>query len=544
MGHDETNLLGPFIGYVTDSRATIWLQLCDLAAGEVRTVPITLHELSVDALVSQAGALEISDANLGVGVVSFDALTPDTVYYYRLWQDPGRTRSLDLQGLEDPDLHFRTLPEHILSGQLDFLLMSCHNPGTSTTDGKDGFAVWARIPEILRENEEVRFALLAGDQVYGDEIEAQALEEPDNIQRQKLYLGVYRKFWGNIYYRKTLCSLPAYMMWDDHDITDGWGSREDSFTDDDCPTFKPEWNGLFDAAKEVFTQMQASRNPPPLSNDPAKEFDFYFRIGRAGFAVPDLRSNRNKRLPRIMRPEQLTALRKRVEADREHLDVLFFVSTVVFSHGAPTIERGILKYWLYVLDLANWLKKYRLCKRFVQGFDSGIGDLRDDINDSWGADVNAEEADRVLDFLFELQNPGPGTKPINVVILSGDIHTPGYATLYSADQKHINKSVIPHITATPVAYEPFTWFGEAVYRHLTRVIDLGEKGSYTAQVSHHFCHRNVVVCSYRKFAGARTPETQLKVKYYLEGFPEPQIMLFDLNRSSHREGINWPQRPK
>jgi hypothetical protein len=34
-------------------------------------------------------------------------------------------------------------------------------------------------------------------------------------------------------------------------------------------------------------------------------------------------------------------------------------------------------------------------------------------------------------------------------------------------------------------------------------------------------------------------EHQLKVKYYLEGFPEPQILLFDMDHTSHRENIAW-----
>ncbi|HSP63555.1 MAG TPA: hypothetical protein VLQ90_11280 [Pyrinomonadaceae bacterium] len=51
-----------------------------------------------------------------------------------------------------------------------------------------------------------------------------------------------------------------------------------------------------------------------------------------------------------------------------------------------------------------------------------------------------------------------------------------------------------------------------------------------------------MVVSLRKFAAAKVeePQVHLKVKYYLEHFPEPQIMLFDLNRSSHRENIGWP----
>jgi hypothetical protein len=287
--------------------------------------------------------------------------------------------------------------------------------------------------------------------------------------------------------------------------------------------------------------MQASRNPEPLSKDYESGFDFCFRIGRAGFAVPDLRTNRNVREHRIILPQQLAAIRQWVASNKDHLDVFFFVSTVVFSHGSPVIERSILKYWIYVLRLVSWLGKFRLLRKLLSRFDTNIGDLRDDINDSWGSDDNREEADTVLDFLFDLQNLPSVDEGVPVVILSGDIHTPGYSTLFSADPKHTERAVIPHIVATPVAYAPFSWVGEAIFRHLTQTVELGAKGTYTSQVSHHFCYRNVVVVSFRKFAGDKESEKQLKVKYYLEGYPEPQIMLFDLNRSSHRETIKWPK---
>ena len=286
--------------------------------------------------------------------------------------------------------------------------------------------------------------------------------------------------------------------------------------------------------------MQASRNPEPLSKDYKDGFDFCFKVGRAGFAVPDLRSNRNVRLPRIMSEAQLDGIRKWVANNQQNLDVLFFISTVVFSHGAPEIDRGIIKYWIYLLDFSHWLARFAPVRALARRFHIKVGDIRDDINDSWGADVNSAETDRVLDFLFELQNPTDPKNALNVVILSGDIHTPGYSTLYSADAKHARKAVIPHIVATPVAFRAFPWMAEAILRHRTITVALGEKETYSAQVSHHYCYRNVVILSLRKFEPS---EMQLKVKYYLEHHPEPQIMLFDLNRSSHRETIEWNTLP-
>lgn len=63
--------------------------------------------------------------------------------------------------------------------------------------------------------------------------------------------------------------------------------------------------------------MQARRNPPPLSEGYAQGFDTCFKVGRAGFAVADLRSNRNARLKRVWLPEQMENIRRWVEANRE-----------------------------------------------------------------------------------------------------------------------------------------------------------------------------------------------------------------------------------
>ncbi len=543
MPPTDSHLLGPFIGNVTASGATIWLQIPNLVKGETRTVFVTLHEGAVNAPAAPAGVIIATYDALNVGIVRFNALKPDTIYFYQLWTDAEYKAALDTNGLLESDLHFRTLPIGGFNDQLDFLVMSCHDPEASTNDGADGFAVWARIPDIINENRNVRFAILAGDQIYADDVEAALLNEQDLRKRQELYLGVYQKFWDNIYYRKVLCSLPAVLMWDDHEITDGWGSRVDSFRKDKPTVFKDDWLRLFEAAQSTFKQMQDARNPEPLPQSAAnRSFDFCFKIGRAGFAVPDLRSNRNVKLPQIMSQAQLDAIRAWVSDNKNNLDVLFFISTVVFSHDAPQVTGFILNIWFVVLSFVGWLKKLQLLNKFRGFFDRNIGDLRDDINDSWSAGVNRLETDRVLDFLFELQNPPDPAEALNVVILSGDIHTPGYSTIYSADPGHQAKAILPHIVASPVASSPLNWLGEAIFRHLTTTVELGDKGMYSAQISHHFCHRNVVVVSFRKFAGARVeePEVHLKVKYYLEHFPEPQIMLFDLNRSSHRENIGWP----
>ena len=550
--------LGPFVGSITTTSVKIWLNVETVDADKKVYVTLRMQQQAPrlgreyksradirtmrDSSVAATGIIECPHAHFGTGIIEISDLQPNSKYLYQLWEDEEHSIKLDLDGLKDSELFFWTLPIDGYGRQLDFLLMSCHNPATKKDDGYDGFAVWHQIPSIIHEdqNGNVRFAILTGDQVYADKVEGELLAEKNPRKRQELYLKIYKEFWGNIEYRRVLCRLPAVLMWDDHDITDGWGSREDSFTTPKSSKFKPEWKGLFESGKEMFALMQASRNPEPLFPNFAGGFDTCFTVGKAGFVIADLRSNRNVRKKKIWNPEQLDGIKAWVASHKHELHTLFFVSSVVFSHGAPKIESWILKQWFRVLDVARFAGGVVLLRSPVQWFDRTFGDLRDDINDSWGAEVNAEEADRLLDFLFELENPPDPKDSLNVIILSGDIHTPGYSTIYSS-QDGLKKAVIPHIVSTPVAYEPFSWIGEAVFRHLTKVVALGKNGRYTSQVSHHFCYRNVVVVSLRNY---EKDESHLKVKYYLEGFPEPQIMLFDLIHGARREAIEWPEPPE
>jgi hypothetical protein len=197
--------------------------------------------------------------------------------------------------------------------------------------------------------------------------------------------------------------------------------------------------------------------------------------------------------------------------------------------------------WPYVMKLVDLLSGWAKWGKGLQTkFNETLYDIRDDIKDSWGAPENAAQADMMLDYLFGLQNDR--NNPVSVVILSGDIHTSGYANIYSSDPAHIERSSIPHITSSSVAYTPFNWLVEAISRHASKTVVLGARGAYSSQISHHFCSRSVAVLSLRPKPAAG--DHQLKVKFYLEGFPEPQTLLFDLDRISHRENIAWVAQEK
>lgn len=534
---ETATMLGPFLGQVTTTGIRVWLHL---EAG-FDTVWVTVHPETLTAEPIASAALTFNADNLYTDCRELAGLSPDTHYFYRLWSNPARSVPLALDGLTDEDLHFRTLSDDP-AAQIDFVVMSCHNPTVSQGDGFDGHAIWADLPQIIsrHSNRNIRFALLVGDQVYADEWQERILNEPTEKGRLGLYLKVYQRFWSNIYYRRVMCRLPAVMMWDDHDITDGWGSEETSF-EGKSSEFKPQWQGLFDAAFGAFSVMQASRNPAPLAENPRHGLDFAFRVGRWGFLFLDLRTNRNVRRQQLLTQEQSERIRGWVETNRADMRALFVISPVVFSHGSPLLEDITVRLWPYVMGTIDWFAaRTRWGKGLHTKYKKSVGDIRDDIRDSWSSPENSAQADAMLDYLFGIQNDA--TNPLSVVVISGDIHTSGYANIYSSDPAHKERPTIPHITSSSVSYTPFNWLLEALYRHASKTVELGRRKIYSSQVSHHFTSRSVAVLSLRPMKEA--DDFQLKVKYYLEGYPEPQTLVFDLERTSHREDIAWAAQDK
>ena len=152
----------------------------------------------------------------------------------------------------------------------------------------------------------------------------------------------------------------------------------------------------------------------------------------------DLRTNRNLRERRILNPDQADRIRNWVEANRSQMHTVFVASSVVFSHGSPVIEDFALSWWPYVMKFVALLADTSKWGRGLQTrFDKSLGDISDDIKDSWGSKENAGQADLVLDHLFAVQNDQE--RPLGVIILSGDIHTAGYANIYSSDPAHAGR---------------------------------------------------------------------------------------------------------
>lgn len=272
--------LGPVVGHTDETSARVWIKVFDDPA---------LYSLRVQGAGSfafestEGGLLEFRTA-----IATATGLRPDRRYRYsvlRRGRVVARSRG-----------SFRTLPDPASMASLLFCAVSC-----STTE-HDG--LWEEFNRFV-ETAKPHFVLMMGDQVYIDEDEPDVYElhrDSSSSVRRRALAEKYRLNWSRDPIRTMMANVPTYMVWDDHDIRDGWGSHA---TDSNTLVARyprgrdlfERSNAFFEDARDVYWHLQACRNPnevahPPLPGE-RRAMPFAFRCGRLAVLVLDSRGSRD-----------------------------------------------------------------------------------------------------------------------------------------------------------------------------------------------------------------------------------------------------------
>lgn len=315
--------------------------------------------------------------------------------------------------------------------------------------------------------------VMGGDQIYFDSIweEIEALRHWVSLSRKDqlnfkvskplaekiaaYYFGLYskrwlpstRRPWGSDDLNRdsadAMASMPTIMVWDDHDIFDGWGSY--SCEMQQCDLFQT----LFRCARKAFWVFQLQQAPetlpdlrlisrpgvslkdpqfepidwaeavkadrlalPLLQNQPG--FSYGFHIGPVSILAADLRTERSR--TQVLGSATWQSMKSwlgklpsgKLANPGTKCQHLLFLSSVPVAHPKLSIAEGLLNTF---------------------GDDHVTDSNADDIRDHWSHDDHEGERKRLLETLTQVAEQ----QRARVSIVSGDVHVAAWATIYRRD---------------------------------------------------------------------------------------------------------------
>jgi len=471
---NPTLTVAAIVGHATPTTVRLWLragqsgqftlllyaqdQVNDVTAlrESLGHVPLSLEDAA--ALLPSARPLDFSIENLDsdtTAVLDLEDLDPDTRYGYLLYFRDEERALLGHNRLRG----FRTPPAYVERRPFQFALFSCHMPyKQSGLFGKRteirNLEMWDYLGNSLRRHAgNVDLVIAGGDQCYTDGVPTLDIWRflnrrmrkdgedllPDEASMLSWYRDIYCGYWGFPSVQEVFDSFPTYMIWDDHEIGDGWGSHhlgdggegvlkmlpdlaEKGLTDAEGRQIAER---MFRAATKAYQEYEHSHNPP--TEDGA--FDYSFQRGGCAYYVLDGRGQRDigRESFRILGRAQFDRFAAWADGlDPEQTPFLFVVSAVPVLHTRAGLVNAS-EQWL--IDQA------------------GLGD---DLRDSWEHELHDEERGALLEVLF-----GATARGFRVCVLSGDVHVSAVFSIEDAERRRIYQ-----LTSSAITYgiaRPLSW---------------------------------------------------------------------------------------
>ena len=315
-----------------------------------------------------------------------------------------------------------------LTGDTNIAYVSCNGEEDEDADWpvEQRDLLWSRL---ARDHDATPFGLFlhGGDQIYADDIlksHPDIIEwedaEPDDkngftwtdemrLQAEEHLLGRYIDLYSHPAIAHMLARVPSVMMWDDHDIFDGYGSHPGPKQNSDVG------RGLFAISQNMFNLFQrgTAENITPIGA--GTKFD------APNFSViaPDLRTARTPK--RVMNDAGWAWFDTAMQNRRDGNHCLVMSSVPALGPRLSWVEFMIDTFW------------------------PGVNQYEDDLRDQWQSRVHREEWKRFLRIL--VREVEDHDQP--VTLLSGEIHVATRATM-----KLKNGGVIHQLVSSGISHTP------------------------------------------------------------------------------------------
>ena len=309
-------------------------------------------------------------------------------------------------------------------------------------------AMWEVLKREHGKPRQYHLLIMGGDQVYADSLvkrfEAEQLgwhwytakstkrkAVPTAGQKKWLeveYTKLYSMIWQlNPVMMEMFATCPTLMMWDDHDIMDGWGSQPDRR--EMWPVFK---DAIYSEARDAFLLFQQHCMPdesPPGTVTSGQNLTSFQIAGSAAILHLDTRSERT--------PEQIISTRnwqrinERLKQGNGGLKHLFVCLSV------PAVYADL-----------DWLET-------LLNKTPGDQGIEDDLRDHWRSRPHRSTRLKLLKDLFEFSR----AKRCRVTLVSGDVHVAAHGTVRLEDGLHDNQRCnrIHQLISSPVINTPGHW---------------------------------------------------------------------------------------
>lgn len=284
--------------------------------------------------------------------------------------------------------------------EMSFAVLSCHEPFD------DHGAIRPECMRMLRaagpalEEHRVKRVLMVGDQVYSDYPRHCSLFDEEWFRRvgpsgrpsifdctreevRAMYHQRYRAFWAMPEFQALMQQWPCYMMFDDHDIVENFGTRLEHSA--------AIWRSVHDGALDAALDYQGLR-VRGRGNGYPESFHFQLEYGPIALFMMDLRSQRGwiRGRYQVYGDDQHRELERFLDENRERPVVLLGLSVplVHVPEWMPAIARTML----------------------AEG---------NDFDDRWEAEVSRCDRERLVKLLNAHQRRCPEQR---LIMIAGDIH--------------------------------------------------------------------------------------------------------------------------
>jgi len=335
-----------------------------------------------------------------------------------------------------------------------FATVSCHHP--LGFKGNDASAMWRLLHQQLNRRNG-GFILHVGDQVYMDDAVSAWLRKKTSDLPAAM-ADVYQQHWSIPALQDILANYPNYMMWDDHEIVNGWGSSSRHQQD--------VYREVFSASQQSYRVFQHLHNPD--SPPGADGFYYHFAKGDCAFIALDLRSQRAFWRKQLLGDKQKAWIRELLADTMQ--SVLFVIASVPLFH---------LHYLLSFLPIS-------------------------DATDQWSHPSNAPDRKWLLQVLFDWMRAAPNRQ---VIVLGGDVHVATVADIYLRDDPTCK---MMQITTSPISNNPASRVDRLVRRVSGRFEVHTENGECVrVKVFKRFTERNFLLTHVRHGVGPAVIDFQL-----------------------------------